>query len=240
MFSKKFWSTFFIFFFILDFLMIGLHLWLGQDYNLVNIDLEKNLPTLYQVFKLFTISSVIAGIIALFHTKNLLSTKLKWLLFPYWFSFAYIGLDELGEIHESFGEAIQYSEGWLAKYGELWTSIGFSSAWWLAFFAPILLIGLVYLYYFIKWLYKENTHLIHWLIFGISCYALVFGIEFWNTSNAASGYTFDQKNLLVTIEEGLELVGATFFLIFNVKLYQFYFSLKSKTKPSKTKTLAKK
>ncbi|HMQ01850.1 MAG TPA: hypothetical protein PKD79_02145 [Candidatus Doudnabacteria bacterium] len=206
----------------LDVLMVVLHLSLGQQYNLVNIDLERNLPTLYQVFKLITITSIVAAIIALLHYSGRLTKQAKWLLWPYWFGFAYIGLDELGEIHERFGDAIKYSEGWLGSYGQLWANLGFTSAWWLAFFTPIFVVGLFYVWHLIKWLHKQQTGKIHWLMIGIACFGLVIGVELWNTAEFSYEYTFLQRNLLVTLEEFLELLGASFLLIFNLFLYRHF------------------
>lgn len=212
--------------FILDITIVILHLTLGQQYNLFNIDLERNLPVWYQVFKLIIISSIVAATIALLHHTKRLDRATKWLLWPFWFGFAYLGLDELGEIHEQVGDAIKHSDGWLGRYGDFLGNLGFTSALWLAALFPVIIAVLIYLGYLARWFYRQKTGLLYLLIIAIICFALVPVVEFWNTSETSYSYTFTQRNLLVTLEESLELIGVSFFLTFNLLLYRFYANIK--------------
>lgn len=50
----------FIFLF-LDIILIAVHLWLGDDYVFFNINEERNLPTIYQGFKIILVASFIMG-----------------------------------------------------------------------------------------------------------------------------------------------------------------------------------
>lgn len=210
-------------FFVLDIALVILHFSYGQQINYFNIDLEKNLPTLYQGFKLIVISSVIAAILVIIYLnqKSLRFDKLA--LVPYWLSFVYLALDELAEVHENFPEVItQLGGDAVTSYPKLFVSFGFTSAQWLLFFIPFMAVALVYLLYIARYLYKQNTGRIYILVLAIICFTLVPIIEYWNTSNITNTYSFNERNSLVVLEEYMEMLGATLFLTFNLILLRAY------------------
>lgn len=206
-------------FILLDIAFVVLHFAIGQKINYFNIDLEKNLPTIYQGFKLVVVASIIAGI----YVVNLLtkngSKKERLLLAPYWFGFVYLALDELGQIHENFAGFIStFAGGATTQYREFFESIGFSSAQWLLFFIPIIIVALVYLAYLVRYFIKQKTSYVFILILAILCFAAVPVVEFLNTSEVSYSYSFDVRNALVALEEYLEMLGTSFFFAFNIML----------------------
>lgn len=205
----------------IDCVIVVLHLSLGQQYNLFNIDLERNLPVWYQVFKVICVSGILFSAYVLWKQTHPQEFTQKKYLLTLWLATTYLAVDELGEIHEQIGDALKHSDGWLAKYGQWFTSLGFSSALWLIIFTPILLIGLIYFIFIIRWIYHQHKLLALWLLLPALFYGLVFIVEFWNTAEFSYQYTFTQRNLLVTLEEFLELLGASFLLIFALKLLNF-------------------
>lgn len=206
-------------FFFLDIIFVILHFFYGQQTTLLNLDLERNIPTFYQGFKLAIISSIVAAILVLIWLSFSSSRLQKFSLIPYWFMFLYLALDEIGEIHESFGGVINRIGGdAITSYREYFTS--FNSAQWLLFYAPVMLAGVAYLIYLARHLYRQNTGKMYIFILAVICFALVPIIEYWNTSKIFETYTFNQRNTIIVLEEYFEMLGATLFLAFNLLLLQ--------------------
>ncbi|HOU75789.1 MAG TPA: hypothetical protein PK957_01540 [Candidatus Dojkabacteria bacterium] len=60
---------------LVDFLMLLLHLVFGKKYGLFNIDWERNVPTMYQAFKLIVVGSICLSVFIINHL--VLSNKNK-------------------------------------------------------------------------------------------------------------------------------------------------------------------
>lgn len=203
----------------LDILFVILHFAFGQQINYFNIDLEKNLPTLYQGFKLIVVAVAIGGILILNQIIYRGTRHRLLLLIPYWLGFIYLALDELGEIHENFGGFINQIGGdAVTNYREFFASLGFTSAQWLLFFLPLMVAAILYLFSLARYFKKQHESKVFIFILAIVCFALVPIIEFWNTSNTSYDYSFDARNKLIALEEYLEMLGASLFFAFNAIL----------------------
>jgi hypothetical protein len=175
--------------FLLDLLLIALHLVWGQKIPLVNLDLEHNLPTIYQGFK--------AILIGLFLMKSMQFRFLGGLI-------TYIGLDEILIIHER-------TEGFFRKiFPKITTfilsnakSLGYGSVTWMLLLSPILFLLAMYGLRLLNRLTekKKNILMLSMLFFGVS-----FIAEFVNTQSSIPLNIYHQ---LVAIEEACELLGMT-------------------------------
>jgi len=126
---------------IIDLSLILLHIFLGQNNDFFNLDLERNLPTFYSGLKL-----ILIGFLALFFY---LKTKRKiWLVFSS--IFVFIGFDEMLEIHERLGNyaALQGVSNleWYSNPVFYWTLI----------LSPFIISAVFFFLYFIKRFLDQN------------------------------------------------------------------------------------
>ncbi len=208
-----------IFFVAADLVFVVLHFYLGQNIHAFNIDLERNAPTLYQGFKLVFTGCVVAAYFYLLNTITRQSLFNRLIIFPYWLGFIYLAMDETAEIHENFAGVLNRLGGdAVTNYREYFANLGYTSAQWLLFFVPIIIFALGYLFYLAKHFHKQNAPQLVLFILAVTCFALVPLVEWWNTAEFSYHYSFTQRNILVTLEEYLEMLGATLFFAFNVGL----------------------
>lgn len=188
-----------------DLLLITLHLAGVEGFNL---DSELNIPTLFQTLKLATIATF-SLVIATFTTSKL--QILSWVMFAT--VFIYISADEWLQIHERISE---HASTVLQIAG-----IQLRFAAWVVAYSPLMLcaLGAAYLMYKtmlkIPEISKLKVH--YYLLAGIIFFALVPLVEVigtWDWQLDAPIYP-----LLVAIEEGFELFGASSFIAFVVGVF---------------------
>lgn len=196
-----------------DTLMILLHLTLGRDLFLFNLDFEQNIPTTYQGVKLIVTSTVIfTHIYLIYSLKRKIKYIIKWI--PFYLIFLFLGVDELSQLHESFTDRIvNMGSEPIDEYLSFFDRFNFSSATWLLIYIPAFVIFLFYVLIFLKSIvknYKKETIV---LIFGSLLFLIVPVVEYINTSGEFWG-TDRYENLMI-FEETIEMVGGTFLFYFN-------------------------
>jgi hypothetical protein len=222
--KKLHFSTWIIIaFFVLDIVFVALHFLYGQQNNFFNLDMERNLPTLYQSFQLITIASLSAAILTIMYAVENCSRFERLLFIPYWLVFVYLGLDDIGQIHENFADILtRFIGNEVRIYTHYFTVFGFTMySNWLLFFIPIMLGAVIYLIFLATYLHKERVAHLPIFLFAVLCFVLVPVIEYLDGSRTIHLYAhnnFGELNILIALEEYIEMLGATLFLTFNILL----------------------
>lgn len=181
---------------------------LGWDYSFINyIDLnhEKNIPTLYSGL-LFFASAIICFLIYKKITRE--KYKINWLFIT--IIFIFLGIDEMISIHEKISSMLSK----IISVG------GFLHFKWVLIYVPFFfIIFLVFIKFFMNLDKKTRTG------FFLSAIIFVSGAVGFELLGGYWAYNYGQDNLffavLANIEELLELVGLSYFI------YYAYQKLKS-------------
>lgn len=191
----------------LDFFVLLLGYVFG-DKAIFNLDIESNLPTIYQGVKIILVSFLTFDIFLF--TKN--KSKYFWLFLSV--AFLFLGMDEIGQIHENLPtflneflipKAIQNPYDYLNQYG-------YESTTWLPYYLPLigifLMVGGVYIVKFLK----TNWRRASFFILGVLCLVGGILVEYLNTK---PDIMFQEGYYrLVFWEESLEVLGISFILFF--------------------------
>lgn len=127
---------------LLDLLMLMLHLVFGSQSYYFNLDVEHNLPTIYQATKLLTV-----GYLTLFNLLKAprLKTAKKWLPYPLSLLLIFVGLDELGQIHEHTEFFVrQVSSETANAILAVAERFGYYSSTWMIYYLPLFLLAGIY------------------------------------------------------------------------------------------------
>lgn len=188
-------------------MILLLHLSFGHVSSFVHLDFEHNLPTLYQSAKL-TGAGTIAALV-LWQLWLMERIRKSDLIFYGFFAagFIFLGLDELGQLHEYIDFFIrevrpEYANAQL----DLAESIGYYSSTWMLYYTPILIAAAVYFVYAAKYVWQRlsNQKCAYLTMIFFFMVTLVFEL----ISN--QGQTDPQLyQIYITIEETAEMLGAT-------------------------------
>ena len=198
---------------VLDIIFIILYFWFADQTSLLNLDIERNIPTAYQSVKLVVTGALIAGLITLSFASK---TRFRsYLLIPYCAIFIYLGIDEIGAIHESFeGVANRIGGDTVTQYREFYISSGYHAAQWLLYYTPIIVIAVAYLIYLVGYFREKKIKYLFLMAMGIALFSLVPVVEYYDSS---SRETSGQANRsIVATEEFFEMLGASVFFAFNL------------------------
>lgn len=213
----------------LDLIVVFLHIMLGNSNDFFNLDTEQNFPTIYQGLKLIitsTLAFTLFYILLNFYQEIEIKIKIVWI--PWWIIFLFLGLDEVGQLHESMASRSVLTENnILERYILFFTRLGFNSASWLLLYIPIFLIFAVFLFIFLKYQYSNHKDEIIYLIVGVSMFFIVLIIELLNTNNNICSSNMYEK--LMILEEFFEMIGASLFMHFIFMMLR-KFSVKLNTK----------
>lgn len=198
----------------LDFLMVILHLAFGRNHAFFNLDLEQNLPTIYQGVKLIFISTLIfSNLYILIFSINRESIKSNLIWLPLYAMFLFLGVDELSQFHESFTfRVVSSGSEPIEEYMSFFDRLDFTSATWLIIYIPLFIGFGIYTYAFFRTLVKRYKKEAVFLLVGVLFFLLVPILEYVNTS--AEFWGTDRYESLMILEETCEMIGATFFLNF--------------------------
>lgn len=203
---------------VLDIFCVMMHLLFGQDKPFFNLDGEQNFPAIYQGVKLILIGSF--GIFHLLKTYYLKRDQGKQMLLfwlPFVLLFIFIGVDEIGQIHENIGPTLeQFFPNTVGNYREFFSANGFNSAEWLIFYVPMFFIGLLYFAWTTYYFRKQYRNKVWFIILGFAFFLSVPVFEFVGTLGGNPGTSI--YNLLVIGEETAEMLGATVFFYFIAKV----------------------
>ena len=201
-----------------DGLILLLHLTLGSVSTFFHLDFEHNVPTVYQAVKLLS-----AGYLLLFGILELkekfLDAAERWLLYPLAALFIFLGLDEIGVLHENVDHYVRevfpaVADSMLVQAEQVGY---FSSTWILYCLSLIILMGL-YGLYALRFVIRFRPKLLVLLIAfgGLLASTLVF--EFLANQNHVDAGRYQ---LLAIFEESSELFGISLGFVFVVKLFQW-------------------
>ena len=194
-------------FVILDIFFVYLHYLNGWTYSMFNLDIEHNLPTVYQGVKYFVIAWVCWGLAYYYHLLAEKSKRRFWFLLALFVS--WLGLDELGMLHEFLLDdyLLELFPAWNTfQRAEIYTRgyALYSSRWIITYVT----LGLLLLPITLYWanLGRRLYGLKLWpLLSAFLILAVVVGVEYYNTSGIDPQY----YNRAITIEEGLEMLAVS-------------------------------
>lgn len=197
-------------FFVFDIVIVLIHITFGQ-FSMFNLDYEQNLPTIYQSIKLIIIGFILFLIAIVFKT---LKSKVQYLWGSLATLFVFLGLDEVGQLHENLPAKLQeLNPSSSVSYMEAFKSNGFDSSDWLLFYIPVFILAGIIMVQFLKSLYSENRRLFIVFMIGTLLFFMVPLVELVNTS--PTNELNQQRHWdLIILEESLEMLGASTFLAF--------------------------
>lgn len=191
----------------LDFLVLLLAYFFGEK-SFFNLDIESNLPTLYQGLKIILISFISFDLFFLTKGKN----KYFWLFLS--FVFLFLGLDEVGQIHENIPTFLNefFSKSSVQNPYDYVNQFGYQSTTWLPYYIPFILAFFVIVGIFLIRFFKNNWKRASFFILGVSFLVLSLFVEYVNTKPhimfQEGYYTY------VFWEEAFEIFGISFILYF--------------------------
>ena len=192
---------------LLDFviLLLGYLYW---EKSLFNLDIESNLPTLYQGLKIILVSFISFDLFFLTKGKN------KYFWFFLSFAFLFLGLDEVGQIHENFPNFLNefFSRSSIQNPYDYVNKFGYQSTTWFPYYIPFILSFFVIVGIFLIRFFKNNWKRALFFILGVSFFVLSLYVEYVNTKPhimfQEGYYTY------VFWEEAFEIFGISFVLYF--------------------------
>lgn len=204
--------AFLLVFLLLDILILLLHNYFPEKL-FFNLDVESNLPTIYQGLKIFLLS-FFSFTLFLFTKGNL---KYFWLFFV--MSFFFLALDEVGQIHENiptYWNELFVKDG-RSDLQSVVGEFGYESATWLPYyiipFIGFFIVVVISLMKFLKECRKRAIPLIIGLLF------LIVGIVFEYINTKPDIMFKDGYEILMFWEEAFEIFAITFILFFT---YTFF------------------
>lgn len=186
---------------VADFVLIALHILFSQSMSLFHLDMEHNLPTVYQSTKL------LAAGFGLAWGTWLVGKKHHWWIIA--LLMIYLGLDEIGQIHEHAWLRLQEASPHF--FDALLTfslDIGWRSSFWIFLYIPIFVIATPLLIYatakILKEDSKDNTA---WpAVMAVILFSTVILFEM---ANSRPFWSQTSHEMLYVLEEWFEMIGAS-------------------------------
>jgi len=184
--------------FLVDLLFIVLHLAFGSRLTLLNLEVEKNLPTFYQGLKAVLIGLVIFKI-PKFKILGLI--------------ISYIGLDEILIIHERTENYFRLLFPKISdKFLCIANLVGYKSVSWVIILFPIFVgLGIYFFRLLTTITVKKKNIIVVSILFFL--FALITEII-----NSQSGIPVRIYHHLIALEEGCELLGITNLLRLKIQI----------------------
>jgi hypothetical protein len=191
----------------LDLVIVLLHMLFGQYSSYFNLDHEYNLPTVYQSLKLLTAGHLALGLLWLRRTFGVMSRSELWFYAPLGAMLIFIGLDELGQLHENVDYFVrEVSPGFADSLLMRLESVGYYSSTWIAYYSPLIIPAIPYFGFALSYTYRNLRKYTGLFAAIVVCFAGVIFFEF--ISNQGSIPDHEYQNYIV-IEELLEMIGAS-------------------------------
>lgn len=202
---------------LIDSCMVLLHIWLGRNFGLFNMDWERNVPTMYQSFKLVLVGSIFLSITII--NKFVLRQQVSKINI-YWIGLAIIlllmGFDEAAELHETLPfylrEIIPAFTSW---YEGLFSQLGFQSSIWIIYVMLLTPIGLIWFLYVRNVVLRKYGKGLYPLLFATIIFFIgAIGFEFIGTLDEI--FFSSNYGIMLILEEFLEMVGGTIFVYYAI------------------------
>lgn len=202
--------------FLLDLLMIALHLLFASESDLFHLDRELNLPTFYQGVKLIVLGAVLM--------KALIARRLKFFI-PLSFILICLGFDEILMLHENFEVWIHtiLPHVWEAMEG-LAAILGYNSSRWVMYLAPLIFAGAIYISILTFRVRRRFPSLLTFYLLGFALFAAAIIFEVYDSK---PGWSPETHNFLIILEESSEMFGASFLGLFVMGICQNLLTPKS-------------
>ncbi len=204
----------------------------GSIRRMVNITREDSLSNWFSSIQAIAVGSVI-WLTAIVVRKQMLDSYNK-IKFYCWAGigtfFIYMGIDDAIKFHERIGTAFHVilfdddtsNEGVLGAVYD-----AFPSYTWQMVFGPFFMAIGIFILWFV-WKELTSRKLWNWFLVGISLYAVAIGLDFvegldgepyedMGIAGFFSTYEFRIRHMSKTLEEFLEMLGTTIFLIVFLK-----------------------
>ena len=200
----------FILLVLFDMVLVLLHLMFGREFSTFNLDMEQNVPTLYQSGKL-----IIAGVILLLILFRRIGTvKLIWFKVPLSLLLIALGIDELMQIHENVYRLFEFSE-WLhpSRVVDLSTRMGYRSSLWILYYLPVIVILVFWGGYWFRHFQTTFERNYKYLCVSGCLFLIILFAEILSTSGS---YSQTMYFWLITIEETAEMLFASVLILLGI------------------------
>lgn len=201
---------------IADVGIVLLHILFAPGFGAFDLDVESNIPTVYQGLKLIIIGTIIL-------------TKREWSKLPRDLKLSvaftagfliFLGADEMALIHENVPVFTQQMFPWVhASVLSFASAIGYIGSLWVIYALPIIGALIMVWTFQLAWLTKKKQD-IRLILIAIILLVSVPAIEGINTS---SGLSPEVYRYWIVIEEMVELIGVTLIATEYLKLHQRLF-----------------
>lgn len=200
--------------FLFDYLIVILFL-LFPDKYFFHLDMEQNLPTIYQGLKLFLVGGLSIANLYIMHISNGLNKEKKLIYSLLSFGFIMLAIDEIGQIHDNIHIQMENLIPKALITSQSIYSQGYDSSPWLLYYIPIFVIGLIFFGYMARAFWKERNKYLWMLFVGVACFLGTLILEF--ISSKSQNLWSTNYLTMITIEESCEMIGASFFMLFMFK-----------------------
>lgn len=183
-----------------DAVIVLLHILLGRQYSFFHLDVEANLPTIYQSLKLLIFGLLFLSIAV----KSRVSREIRAFIGPLAIVFLFLGLDELLQIHENIYRVFELLP-WIhpSKVVTLSMQLGYRSSLWILYYLPFIFIFVLWSGY---WLRAFQTMLkSNFWIIGLSISSL-FVVLLAEILSSTGVYSESAYFWLITFEETAEML----------------------------------
>jgi hypothetical protein len=195
----------FYFFSILLMMQVGLEImWFLYPWDFFwNLNAEKGYGTLFATAQLFVLGMVVLITARADYGENALwSEKIPWFMVA--FVYFFIGLDDCVGIHENF----------IAVGGKLaLDSVAFHFIHeWLWFYGPVAVVVVIFFARFFLQRFSYSPKIMSTMFIALTLWIGVLVLE-GLSKKVVDPLSYDYTRILIGIEEGFEMLGATLFMI---------------------------
>lgn len=196
----------------IDLILVFLHLSYGHTNWLLHLDMEQNIPTYYQSFKL-----IIFGTCFLFigvFTK--VKSEVKTFLIPLAMILVLLGFDELLQIHENIYKIFEYFP-WFhpSKIVDASMKMGYRSSLWILYYLPFIILFVFWSGYWLRYFQAKMKSNYHLIFISSICLFAVLLMEILGSTGTYDDNTYF---LMVAIEETAEMLFATTLVLVGSKI----------------------
>jgi uncharacterized membrane protein len=207
-----------------DILLVIAHLILAGSYSFFDLDQEYNLPTYYSSLKLTLVGSFFLLLMFIENRQVFAWTTTSFRWVPFAVIFLYLGLDEVGRIHEQLIDIVA---------PHLFSDLNIFSNhvyYWVILFAPAMIVAVWYMIIMLRRVVAPGS-VARFGWYGLCCFALVPVMEVLGGVWADTGI----GAVIIVIEESLEMVGGSLFFV--MVMEQVHVSLEAACNVSKKNLL---
>ena len=201
--------SFLLYWLLLDTAFVLLHLMTSHRTGLFHLDYEQNIPTIYQSAKLLAAGSL--AILYIWLKKKMVGKIRRaelWFFAPLGAILIFIGLDELGQLHENiYTYVLEIAPRFAIHSNEAVRHLGYSSTDWIIYYLPLIILSVFYFIYAISYTAKNYKDRVWLIIFMVISFLMVLLLEYLGTRQEHPAHVYERY---FVFEEYLEMIGATF------------------------------